>query len=79
MVKQASKTKLQFKKNVKLYMGSGEEKFRIDDFQIEFINALKANKISNLNLKSEIIENETHRTIFGVGFTNGLRYVYAER
>ncbi len=60
----------------KLYMASGELEPRIDDHQLEFVKILEDKNISGLKLKSEIKENETHRTIFGVGFTNGLRYLY---
>lgn len=79
LVKQASNTKLKLNKNVEFYMGSGEEEFRIDDFQVEFINFLKEKNIQKLHIKSEVIENETHRTIFGVGFTNGLRFIYRKK
>ncbi|TPN86785.1 alpha/beta hydrolase [Aquimarina algicola] len=62
----------------KLYMGSGELEGRIDDLQTTFIALLKAKKLKDLDIKSEVIDNETHRTIFGVGFTNGLRFVYSK-
>ncbi len=61
----------------KLYMASGELESRIDDHQLEFVKILEGKNISGLKLKSEIKENETHRTIFGIGFTNGLRYLYS--
>jgi|GEM_PF-5891286 len=64
---------------VKLYMASGELEPRIDDDQIEFINILESKNISGLKLKSEIKGNETHRTIFGTGFTNGLRFLYSKK
>ena len=59
-------------------MASGELEGRIDDLQIEFIRLLKGREIQNLRIESEVIENETHRTIFGVGFTNGLRFLYTK-
>ncbi len=37
---------------------------------------LKA-ELNNLKIKSEVLPNETHRSVFGVGFTNGLRFIYA--
>ncbi|MEM1135940.1 MAG: alpha/beta hydrolase-fold protein [Bacteroidota bacterium] len=61
-----------------LYMASGELEGRIDDLQIKFMNSLKERNSKNLNLKSEVMEDETHRTIFGAGFTNGLRFLYAK-
>jgi len=67
------------KNNIKLYMASGELEPRIDDDNREFMNILKNKNISGLKLKSEIKDNETHRTIFGVGFTNGLRFLYSKR
>jgi hypothetical protein len=27
-------------------------------------------------MRSEVLENETHRTIFGPGFSNGLRFIF---
>ena len=59
-------------------MGSGEFDKRINDYQVEFVDLLNEKKIANLIIKSEVIDNETHRTIFGVGFTNGLRFIYGE-
>ncbi len=58
------------------YFGSGELEYRIDDQQEQFVQMLKDKSIAELSVKSEVFENETHRTIFGVGFTNGLRYIY---
>lgn len=63
---------------VRVYMGSGELERRIDDLQTDFANQLKAKQLPKLILKAEVFENETHRTIFGTGFTNGLRFLYAE-
>jgi len=62
----------------KLYMGSGELDLGISDYQVEFVEILESKNLPNLNIKSEVIANETHRTIFGVGITNGLRFVYGE-
>lgn len=59
-----------------IYMASGEHEGRIDDLQEEFVSILRGKEITNLSLKSEVMENETHRTIFGPGFTNGLRSIY---
>ncbi|GAB5557928.1 MAG: alpha/beta hydrolase-fold protein [Schleiferiaceae bacterium] len=59
-----------------LYMGSGEHEGRIDDLQVEFVKTVKNRNLSNLKVTSEVAPNETHRTIFGIGFTNGLRFIY---
>lgn len=78
LVNQASNKNLNFNKPIKLYMASGELDLRINDYQEEFVDLLKEKNISNLNIESEVVENETHRTIFGVGFTNGLRFIYGK-
>jgi len=61
----------------KLFMASGSLELDIDDDQIEFIPLLIAKKPDDLSVKAEIIDNETHRTIFGVGITRGLRFIYS--
>ena len=76
LVQQVQTKNVTFDQKTKVYMGSGEYDLRINDFQEEFVGILKDKKIANLSIKSEVIENETHRTIFGVGFTNGLRFIY---
>ncbi|WP_282042845.1 alpha/beta hydrolase [Winogradskyella flava] len=78
LVNQASNKSLAFYKKTKLYMASGELDLRINDYQEEFAELLKKKHILNLSIESEVIENETHRTIFGVGFTNGLRFIYGK-
>ncbi len=77
LVQEVQTKNLNFSQETRFYMGSGEEEFRIDDFQEEFVGFLKAKKTPKLVVKSEVIKNETHRTIFGVGFTNGLRFIYS--
>ncbi|MEM8968163.1 MAG: alpha/beta hydrolase-fold protein [Bacteroidota bacterium] len=62
----------------RLYMASGEHEGRIDDLQIEFIARLSERSIENLMIEAEVMENETHRTIFGSGFTDGMRFLYGE-
>lgn len=78
LVNQVSKKNLNFGKETKLYMASGELDLRISDYQEEFVKILKEKNIANLKIESEVVENETHRTIFGVGFTNGLRFIYGK-
>lgn len=76
LVNQASDSGLKIENSTKLYMASGEFDARINEYQEEFVGILKEKNIEKLRIESEVIENETHRTIFGVGFTNGLRYIY---
>ena len=65
-------------KYTKLYMASGRLESRIDDQQIEFFDLLNCKKSDRLSIMSEIFEDETHRTIFGTGFTKGLRFIYSK-
>ncbi|MFD2587236.1 alpha/beta hydrolase [Croceitalea marina] len=76
LVNQVSQKNLTFGRKTKLYMASGELDLRIKDYQEEFVQLLKEKHIPKLSIESEVVENETHRTIFGVGFTNGLRFIY---
>jgi len=78
LVNQVVNESLSFKEPVKLYMASGELDLRIASYQEQFIQLLKDKNTANLRIESEVIENETHRTIFGVGFTNGLRFIYGK-
>lgn len=64
--------------NTRLYMASGSDEGRIDDMQIEFIAKLKGRNWTGITYLSEILDQETHRTVFGRGFTNGLRYLFKE-
>lgn len=59
-----------------LYVGTGELEDHMVDDHLEMIDVLKRFN-RKMKIKSEILGNETHRTIFGRGFTNGLRYLYA--
>ncbi|GAA4280382.1 alpha/beta hydrolase [Gaetbulibacter aestuarii] len=76
MINQVKNKNLEYTSKKILYMASGKLEPRIDDLQIDFIHLLKNKNVTNLDIKSEVKQNETHRTIFGVGFTNGLRYIY---
>jgi len=62
-----------------LYLASGELESRIDDEMSAFADSLRRENLPNLVLKAEVLDNETHRTVFGRGFTNGLRFIYGER
>ncbi len=59
-------------------MVSGGLESIIDDHQIEFSDLLNSRKFANISVKAEILDNETHRTIFGNGFTKGLRFLYSQ-
>ena len=78
LINQLRNQDLNISQVTKLYMASGQLDLGINDYQVEFITLLKEKNLSDLDIKSEIVENETHRTIFGIGFTNGLRYIYQE-
>lgn len=41
------------------------------------VKNIKAHAYTELLLKTETLEKENHRSIFGVGFTNGLRYIFS--
>ena len=59
-------------------MASGDLEGSIDDLQIQFEAILDQRAFADLDYKIELMENETHRSIFGRGFTNGMRYLYDE-
>lgn len=79
MIKELKETELNFVDPTKLYMASGMIDTQIQELQMNFIFNLNSKKRRNLELKADVIRNETHRTIFGLGFTNGLRYLYLEK
>lgn len=78
LVKEAEEKLLVLGRPTNFYMASGELDLRIEEYQEQFVNLLREKQLSNLNIKSEVMKNETHRTIFGVGFTNGLRFIYGK-
>lgn len=59
-----------------VYMGAGALEDIIDDEVVAFANVLRSHAPKSLRLRAAVLENETHRTVFGRGFTDGLRYVY---
>jgi predicted alpha/beta superfamily hydrolase len=59
-----------------VYMAAGELEPRIDDEVLAFADSVRAHAPANLRLRAVVFENETHRTVFGRGFTDGLRYIY---
>lgn len=70
----------------KLYVGTGElenskqhgTNQSMVDQHLEMVDLMKGKQPDNLIIKSEILKNETHRTIFGTGFTKGLRFIYSK-
>ncbi len=64
---------------VRLYMASGSLEPGIAPDQQEMIATLKKLNSKNLTIQSEILDNETHRTVIGRGFTNALRFVYNQK
>jgi predicted alpha/beta superfamily hydrolase len=71
----------------RLYVATGELENRrhhcrdqsMVDHQREMVRLLEERGLENLVIESEILDRETHRTIFGRGFTNGLRSIYSDR
>jgi hypothetical protein len=63
-------------RQLKLYMATGSMEDNMVNDHLEMAGILERVDSNKLKLKSEILENETHRTIFGRGFTNGLRFLY---
>jgi predicted alpha/beta superfamily hydrolase len=63
---------------IKLYMGTGALENSMVDDHLAMVRILKRNDPDGLIVKSEILDHETHRSIFGRGFTNGLRFLYAK-
>jgi len=57
---------------------NGKFEGRIDDLQVKFVAQLNQKNLPNLAIESEVMDNETHRTIFGPGFTNGMRFLYQQ-
>jgi uncharacterized protein len=64
-------------KQIKVYIGTGALEDNMVDDHLNMARVLKRSNPGNSNIKSEILDYETHRTIFGRGFTNGLRFLYA--
>jgi uncharacterized protein len=62
-------------KQLKLYVATGALEGNMVDDQLNMVNTLKKSNADNIIIKSEILDNETHRSIFGRGFTNGLRFL----
>jgi len=61
-----------------MYIGAGALEGRIDDEVSAFADSLRSHAPKNLRLRAAVLKNETHRTVFGRGFTDGLRFIYGE-
>jgi predicted alpha/beta superfamily hydrolase len=62
-----------------VYMAAGALEGRIDDEVVAFADRVERQGLTNLRLRAVVLDDETHRTVFGRGFTDGLRYVYGDR
>lgn len=63
--------------DARVFVASGELEPRIDEIQAEWVAAIRPNLDESVVMRDVIYEDETHRTIFGRGVMDGLRYVYA--
>ncbi len=69
----------------KLYVGIGEHESSrhhtgqsMIDHQLEMVRILEGKDPNHFEIRSEVLDDETHRTIFGHAFTKGLRFIYGE-
>lgn len=79
MLRNFERNRYSLSKQVKLYIGTGAFEDSMIDDHLGMIRLLKKYNSEDSNVKSEILDSETHRTIFGRGFTNGLRFLYAQK
>ncbi|HTH57666.1 MAG TPA: alpha/beta hydrolase-fold protein [Cyclobacteriaceae bacterium] len=66
-------------KKIRVYVATGSLEDTMVGDQMRMVNHLKQTGLKTLSVKSEILENETHRSIFGRGFTNGMRYLFESK
>jgi len=59
-------------------VGSDESGYFVEDWK-ELTARLESRRYRALQMKREVLDGESHRSIFGVAFTNGLRYVFGVR
>lgn len=64
--------------DARVFVASGELEPRIDELQAVWADAIRPLLHPSVAMRDLIYENETHRTIFGRGVMDGLRYVYDE-
>ncbi|XUU61003.1 alpha/beta hydrolase [Erythrobacter sp. HA6-11] len=65
-------------RDARVFMGSGELEGQIDTLQTKFADRVRPNLDPSVNLRAEVYDNETHRTIYGRGVMDGFRYLYEE-
>jgi predicted alpha/beta superfamily hydrolase len=66
------------RQHLKVYMATGALEGGMVGDQLKMVKTILALNSKNINIKSEILDNETHRTVIGRGFTNALRFVYSK-
>ena len=62
----------------RVFVASGELEPRIDEIQQTWADAIRPGLDETVSMRDVIYENETHRTIFGRGVMDGLRFIYSE-
>lgn len=62
----------------RVFVASGELEPRIDELQAKWAEAIRPRLDPSVVMQDLIYENETHRTIFGRGIMDGLRFVYED-
>jgi enterochelin esterase-like enzyme len=64
--------------NARVFVASGELEPRIDTLQEAWVTAIRPRLDATVAMRDLIYPDETHRTIFGRGIMDGLRFVYAD-
>lgn len=64
--------------DARVFVGSGELEPRIDELQAIWADAIRPHLDPSVSMRDVIYDDETHRTIFGRGLMDGLRYIYGE-
>ncbi|MEM6585050.1 MAG: alpha/beta hydrolase-fold protein, partial [Pseudomonadota bacterium] len=64
--------------NARVFFASGELEGRIDDLQTQFLGGIEDRLDPSIALQAFVYDDETHRTVFGRGAMDGLRFIYAE-
>ncbi|MCR9271364.1 MAG: alpha/beta hydrolase-fold protein [Hyphomonadaceae bacterium] len=62
----------------RVFVASGELEPRIDELQEKWATAIRPMLDPSVKMRDLIYEDETHRTIFGRGIMDGLRFVFAD-
>lgn len=64
--------------DARVFVASGELEPRIDELQALWADTIRPKLDPSVAMRDLIYEDETHRTIFGRGVMDGLRYVYQD-